>query len=67
MEYSGHIENGKVVFDEQVALPNGLRVVIAVHEGATKSVETRSLRGTPYRLDEPFEPAVPEEDWDVIR
>jgi hypothetical protein len=25
------------------------------------------LRGTPYRLDEPAEPAVPAEDWEVLR
>jgi hypothetical protein len=25
------------------------------------------LRGTPYRFDEPTEPAVPPEDWEAVR
>ena len=32
MTYQGHIENGKVVFDEPLTLPNGTEVTLVVNE-----------------------------------
>jgi hypothetical protein len=39
MTYSGHIENGSVVFDGPLNLPNGTPVVVSVVEQAAEPVE----------------------------
>jgi hypothetical protein len=39
MTYSGHIENGRVVFDGAPALPDGTPVVVSVVEQAAQPVE----------------------------
>ncbi len=67
MQCSGHIENGKVVLDDAVSLPEGQRVVVVLPMDVGSKSEARPLRGTPCRYDAPFDPAVPEEDWDALQ
>ena len=46
----------------------GSRVEIIVQERAAESVAvTFPLRGTRGEMHEPFEPAVPPDDWDALR
>ncbi len=37
MSFTGHVQNGVVVFDEQVTLPDGTEVDVAVRESASDS------------------------------
>lgn len=51
-------------------LPAGekVEVIILVAPPAIAPSEQYPLRGSqPYRYDDPFEPAVPEEDWEVYK
>ncbi len=41
MSLEGHIENGRVVFDEPVSLPNGTPVRVEVVQGAAPSTPGR--------------------------
>ena len=74
MPYRGHIENGAIVLDEPMRLPDGTVVMIALTGAAPNtdgtpadSVEPGTgrfpLRGLAYRYDAPFEPAISDEDW----
>lgn len=65
MSYRGHVAKGVVVLDEPVELAEGMQVVVLVQEG--KNSNAMPLRGTAYRFDEPFAPAVDESDWDAAR
>ena len=74
MAYRGHVENGVIVLDEPVGLPEGTIVKIALAGAAANAdgspadsvelgTERFPLRGLAYRYDAPFDPAVSEEDW----
>ena len=76
MTYMGHVENGGIVLDEPVALPNGVTVKIELAvelpgagQGGTEDGKTGSarfpLRGMAYRYDAPLDPAIPEHEWAV--
>jgi len=76
MTYKGHVENGAIVLDDFVALPDGVtvKVELAVElfgadEDGTEDAKTESarfpLRGMAYRYDAPLDPAVPEHEWAV--
>lgn len=51
-------------------LPEGekVEVIILVPPPEVEQADKYPLRGSqPYRYDAPFEPAVPEEDWEVYK
>jgi len=62
----GHIEDGKIVLDEPVNLKDGTKVRVEVIEESAAPRLT-SLRGTPYKYDDPFKPALDESDWDAMK
>ncbi len=45
MTYRGHVENGSVVFDPPVALPEGVEVEVSIvaHDGAMPEEEVPTL------------------------
>ena len=45
MIYHGHIENGHIVLDESVALPDGVQVSVQVQEQPNPIDQTTRLRG----------------------
>ena len=74
MPYRGHVENGAIVLDEAMQLPDGAVVKIALAGAAPNADGSRPdsvepgtgrfpLRGLAYRYDAPFEPAISDEDW----
>lgn len=65
MIYRGHVKNGVVILEDEAVLPEGaeVRVEPVKQPGASAT----SLRGTPYRFEDPFTPAVGEEEWDSAR
>jgi hypothetical protein len=55
---------------QNLPLPEGekVEVIILVQQPEFKKSDKYPLRGSqPYRYDNPFEPAVPEEDWEVYK
>jgi len=50
MVYSGHIKNGVVVFDQPVALPDGLEVCIEVPEKASTTPISEEQIPTPSEI-----------------
>jgi hypothetical protein len=61
-------EGGKLVVENvPFAAGEQVEVVIAVPEPKNERPKLRRLQGTPYRYDDPFEPAVPPEDWDALK
>ncbi len=45
-----------------------VEVLILVQQSDSEKADKYSLRNSqPYRYDDPFEPAVPEEDWEVYK
>jgi hypothetical protein len=50
MTYRGHIQNGMVVFDEAVALPEGTEVQVALPPPAEKASEGKPHRSLAERL-----------------
>ncbi|HIJ64446.1 MAG TPA: hypothetical protein HPP77_00740 [Candidatus Hydrogenedentes bacterium] len=67
MPYHGHVENGVIVLDDAQLLPEGTEVVVEPLESAAAAEGSTPFRGTTYRFDAPFAPAVPPEDWDACR
>ncbi|HOZ47155.1 MAG TPA: hypothetical protein PLO37_18035 [Candidatus Hydrogenedentes bacterium] len=71
MTYTGHVENGTIVLDEPVALPDGAVVEIELagvvpNAGESSGTDTDGrfpLRGLAYRYDAPLEPAISEQEW----
>ena len=61
----GHVVDGVVVLDDPGALPEGVQVEVLIRP--TDEGNPTPLRGTPYRFDEPFAPAVDEADWDALQ
>ncbi len=60
--------NGRVVLND-LPFEEGEQVEIIVLETNGKQTEPKSnpLKGSVLRYDDPFEPATPIEDWDVLR
>ncbi|MCG8448426.1 MAG: hypothetical protein MI725_02450 [Pirellulales bacterium] len=42
MEIHGHIQNGKVVFDDAIPLPDGVKVTVLVEEKQSSAKQTMS-------------------------
>ena len=71
--YKGHVQNGGVILDEPVALPEGTPVTVTPaaatlgNQPASVREEDPSkrfpLRGMPYSYADPFESALPEGEW----
>ncbi|WP_129352315.1 hypothetical protein [Sorangium cellulosum] len=66
------VQPGGALAVQGLPVPEGTRVELIVlvndemaHEEPAPS--GRSLRGTPYRFDAPFEPAVPAAEWEATR
>lgn len=62
------VRDGRIVIDD-LPFGNGEKVKVAI-EGANRNhndVDPYSLRGTPYRYDDPFEPVCPPEEWEALR
>ena len=60
--------NGKIVL-ENLPFEAGKTVEIIVLEtgGETKRTPPNPLRGTLLKYEDPFEPAVPLEDWEALK
>ncbi len=59
--------NGTIVL-ENLPFAEGETVEIIIVKSDTESEKKRyPLRGTSYKYEEPFEPAVPVEDWEVLK
>jgi hypothetical protein len=67
MQYSGHIENGANTLDGAPLLQDGVRVRVDLTIVDTPDTVGMPLRGTAYRYDEPFAPALAPQDWDAIQ
>ncbi len=67
MPYQGHVENGAIVLDEPAHLEEGARVLVELVEAIALGPAQTPLRGTTYAYDDPFSPAVDEEDWDAAQ
>ncbi len=67
MPYRGHVENGVVVLDDPVELREGAKVQVELLDTQGGAVNPTPLRGTAYRFDDPFSPAVAETDWDACQ
>jgi len=67
MQYRGHVENGVILLDEQITLPEGTKVTGETFAEVGRKRAKYPLRGTPYRFEKPFEPVVPEQDWEALR
>ena len=67
MAYRGHVENGVIVLDEAASFPEGAVVRVELAKPENRPKDRTPLRGTPYRYDNPFEPAVPSEEWDALQ
>lgn len=62
MPYKGHIEKGVVVLDESVHLKDGTEVRVEVVQPDALARGGTPLRGKPYRYDDPFAPAISDDD-----
>jgi len=59
--------NGTIVL-ENLPFAEGETVEIIIVKSDAESEKKRyPLRGTLYKYEEPFEPAVPLEDWEVLK
>lgn len=67
MRCRAHIENGVAVLDEPVTFPEGTQVIVQPVETESHAGNRTPLRGTPYRFDDPFAPAIPVEEWNACR
>ena len=66
MTYKGHVHNGVVVLDDPTQLEEGIRVEITVVRILPEYESKTPLRGTPYKFDDPFSPALPESEWESV-
>ena len=61
------LPNGTIVIDE-LPFEAGELVNITIEKAAKIDPNNPyPLRGTPYRYDDPFGPAVPLEEWDALK
>jgi len=61
------IQPGGTLAVKGLPVREGARVEIIVLVKDEPTDPLYPLRGTPYRFDEPFEPAAPAEDWEAAR
>ncbi len=67
MTYKGHVENGVIVLDDPAELHDGMQVWIDLQPSFAELSKTTPLRGTAYKFDDPFTPAVADVDWDASK
>ena len=61
------LPNGTIVIDE-LPFEAGELVNITIEKAAKIDPDNPyPLRGTPYRYDDPFGPAVPLDEWDALK
>lgn len=68
MTLTGHVHNGAIVLDNQIALAEGTPVQVEVWvapDGESRSMPFRGAQ--PYVFEDPFSPAIPESDWEAAR
>ena len=66
MTYKGHVANGVVVLDEPAPLDEGTEVRIEFVTASPHTQGSTPLRGTPYRFEDPFSPAMADLDWESV-
>ena len=67
MVLRGHVSDGVIVLDEKTTLPEGLQVSISIEPEDENKMPYRRFRGSPYTYERPFEPALPDTDWEAAR
>jgi hypothetical protein len=61
-------EKGKLVLvDDSLEVGQSVEVIILLPEPQQPDRKPYALRGTLLKYDQPFEPAVPDEDWNAMR
>ena len=64
------VQNGKIVL-ENLPFSDGAKVDVTISGAANGNVDRveakRLLRGSVVKYDDPFGPAAPIEDWEVLR
>ncbi len=59
--------NGTIIL-ENLPFDEGEIVEIVISKSESESEKSRyPLRGTTYKYENPFEPAVPSEDWEALK
>lgn len=61
------IQPGGTLAVQGLPVPDGAHVEVIVLVKDEPARKAYPLRGTPYRFDEPLEPAVPESEWEAAR
>jgi hypothetical protein len=61
------IQPGGTLAVHGLPVAEGAQVEIIILVKEQPRAKKYPLRGTPYRLDEPTEPAVPPETWEALR
>jgi hypothetical protein len=61
------IQPGGTLTVQGLPVPDGARVEVIVLVKSEPARSAHPLRGTPYRFDEPLEPAVPVDEWESAR
>lgn len=61
------IQPGGTLAVRGLPLAEGAEVEIIILVKDQPRAKAYPLRGTPYRFDEPTEPAVPPEQWEAVR
>jgi hypothetical protein len=66
---STKISNGGIPFLPKLPFPDGQEVEVTIEpkNGKMQKKPTYPLRGLPFEYIDPFEPACPPEDWEVLR
>ncbi len=61
-------QNGRIVIDD-LPFDEGEKVEVIVREADSSDHKRREnpLKGTLIKYDDPFEPAVPPEDWEALQ
>ena len=60
--------NGQIIIDD-LPFDEGEVVEVVVSEAKNSEIKSGSnpLKGSVFKYDDPFKPAVPIEDWEVLR
>lgn len=65
------VQQNEVIVLEGLPFDDGKKVKVIILEAVEEvkgiSENPYPLRGTVYRYDDPFEPAAPLEDWEVLK
>ena len=62
------VSNGGIPLLSKLPFPEGQEVTVTIEakKGAVSKHPTFPLRGLPFKYIDPFEPACPPEDWEVL-